>query len=101
MRKPEPLYKTWRQYLEENPLPKTPRVRPAAHLVMGDQDYLEQLDRAYQLFHALPESDPRSVRQQSHFHCVYGSSGVTKQAGYGNLNFVIHMNFFIFPWHRW
>lgn len=92
MRKPEPQFQTWQQYLEENPLPRRLRVRPAAHLVADNVTYVRQLDRAYRLVRALPESDPRSLFQQNNFHCMYGDDGAIHQAGRPDLGYLIHRN---------
>lgn len=96
MRKPEPVYKTWTQYMAEHypgGLPR--RVRPAAHLVAGNQTYLRQLDRAHRLLRALRESDPRSWTQLSNFHCMYGAYGAARQAGRLDLVYSIHSSWLV------
>ncbi|CAM6125449.1 unnamed protein product [Calypogeia fissa] len=81
------------------PAPATLRVRPAVQC--ANSTYLWQLNRAYSLMRALPDSDPRSLLQQSNIHCAY-CGGAFLQSGSTSSNEAIdiHYSWLFFPWHR-
>lgn len=73
------------------------RVRPAAHAV--DDEYIAKFSRALQLMKALPDSDPRSFKQQANVHCAY-CDGAYHQVGFPNLDVQVHNSWLFFPFHR-
>ncbi|XP_021726627.1 polyphenol oxidase, chloroplastic-like [Chenopodium quinoa] len=73
------------------------RTRPAAHLVDGK--YLEKYSKALALMKALPDSDPRSFKQQANIHCAYCNDGY-HQVGLPDLDFQVHGSWLFFPFHR-
>ncbi|KMT04306.1 hypothetical protein BVRB_8g183810 [Beta vulgaris subsp. vulgaris] len=77
--------------------PKQLRLRPAAHLV--DDKYLAKYSKALALMKALPDSDPRSFKQQADVHCAYCNGGY-HQVGLPNLEFQVHGSWLFFPFHR-
>uniref|UniRef100_A0A6V7QVN0 Tyrosinase copper-binding domain-containing protein n=1 Tax=Ananas comosus var. bracteatus TaxID=296719 RepID=A0A6V7QVN0_ANACO len=80
------------------PPPTDPlRVRPAAHLV--DADYLAMYKKAVELMKALPDSDPRSFKQQANVHCAY-CNGAYDQLGHPGVELQVHNSWLFFPWHR-
>ncbi|XP_047309494.1 polyphenol oxidase, chloroplastic-like [Impatiens glandulifera] len=74
------------------------RVRPAAHL--ADADYIAKYTKALNLMKALPDSDPRSFKQQSNVHCAY-CDGAYQQVGFPNLELQVHDSWLFMPFHRW
>lgn len=78
--------------------PRTLRIRPAAHL--ADEAYIAKFNRALQLMRALPDTDPRSFKQQANVHCAY-CDGAYDQAGLPNLEFQVHNSWLFFPFHRY
>ncbi|XP_010686564.3 polyphenol oxidase, chloroplastic [Beta vulgaris subsp. vulgaris] len=77
--------------------PKQLRLRPAAHLV--DEQYLAKYSRALALMKALPDSDPRSFKNQANVHCAYCNGGY-HQVGLPNIEFQVHGSWLFFPFHR-
>lgn len=73
------------------------RVRPAAHLV--NKDYVDKFNKAIELMKALPDSDPRSFRQQANIHCAY-CDGAYDQVGFPDLELQVHDSWLFFPFHR-
>ncbi|KNA07032.1 hypothetical protein SOVF_175630 [Spinacia oleracea] len=73
------------------------RVRPAAHL--ADDAYLAKYAKALALMKALPDSDPRSFKNQANVHCAYCNGGY-HQVGLPNLDFQVHGSWLFFPFHR-
>lgn len=73
------------------------RVRPAAHAV--DEEYIAKFSRALQLMKALPDTDPRSFKQQANVHCAY-CDGAYHQVGFPNLDVQVHNSWLFFPFHR-
>lgn len=55
--------------------------------------------RAVALMKALPESDPRSFRQQANIHCAY-CTGAYRQVGHPELRVQVHLSWLFFPFHR-
>ncbi|GER36493.1 polyphenol oxidase [Striga asiatica] len=49
---------------------------------------------------ALPDSDPRSFRQQANVHCAY-CDGAYDQTNLPDLELQVHNSWLFFPWHRW
>lgn len=83
-----------RQFEFETHLPM--RVRPAAHLV--SKDYIKKLEKAYKLMRALPDSDPRSLKNQMNLHCLYCDNALYFPGHKYPLE--IHSGWFFLPWHR-
>ncbi|CAI9109153.1 OLC1v1008918C1 [Oldenlandia corymbosa var. corymbosa] len=81
----------------EAPSFSTIRVRPAAHLVDGN--YIAKYNRAVQLMKALPETDPRSFKNQANVHCAY-CDGAYDQAGFPNRELQVHFSWLFLPFHR-
>lgn len=82
-------------------LPASPgklRVRPPAHAV--DSAYTAKFKRAFELMKALPDSDPRSFKQQASIHCAY-CDGAYEQIGFPDLDIQVHNSWLFFPFHRW
>lgn len=79
------------------PVPNAMRVRPAAHL--ADPDYIAKFNKALQLMKDLPDSDPRSFKQQAAIHCAY-CDGAYHQVGFPNLDLQVHGGWLFFPFHR-
>ncbi|KAG5561581.1 hypothetical protein RHGRI_004584 [Rhododendron griersonianum] len=80
------------------PVPNAMRVRPAAHL--ADTNYVAKFNKALQLMRDLPDSDPRSFKQQAAIHCAY-CDGAYHQVGFPNLDLQVHGGWLFFPFHRW
>jgi polyphenol oxidase len=74
------------------------RVRPAAHL--ADEAYIAKFNKALQLMRDLPDSDPRSFKQQASIHCAY-CDGAYHQVGFPDLDLQVHDSWLFFPFHRW
>ncbi len=79
------------------------RTRPAAHL--SDDAYIAKYQRAYRLLKAIPDSDPRSWKNQSKLHCAYCNAAfnfdVLKSSGRSStMRFEFHYGWMFFPWHR-
>jgi polyphenol oxidase len=72
------------------------RVRRAAHLL--DEEYIAKLERGVRLQRELPDSDPRSWRNQMNLHCLYCDNGLY----YPNQTWPleIHGGWLFLPWHR-
>lgn len=79
------------------PVPNAMRVRPAAHL--ADANYVAKFNKALQLMRDLPDSDPRSFKQQAAIHCAY-CDGAYHQVGFPNLDLQVHGGWLFFPFHR-
>lgn len=79
------------------PASSATRVRPA--IQCADKEYVAKLAKAYELMRALPDSDPRSMTQQSNLHCAY-CGGAFIAPGSNNTGIDIHFSWFFFPWHR-
>lgn len=77
---------------------KTLRIRPAAHLV--DEAYLAKFNRAVKLMKDLPDTDPRSFKQQANVHCAY-CDGAYDQVGFPNLELQVHSSWLFLPFHRY
>ncbi|KAL3519695.1 hypothetical protein ACH5RR_017844 [Cinchona calisaya] len=75
----------------------TLRVRPATQLV--DNAYLAKFNKAVQLMKALPDTDPRSFKQQANVHCAY-CDGAYDQLGFPNLELQVHASWLFLPFHR-
>lgn len=73
------------------------RVRPAAHAV--DDEYIAKYKKALELMKALPDSDPRSFKQQANVHCAY-CNGAYHQVGFPNLEYQVHNSWLFLPFHR-
>ncbi|GMN50855.1 hypothetical protein TIFTF001_020012 [Ficus carica] len=80
------------------PPPSRVRVRPPAHAV--DNAYIAKFNRAVQLMRALPDSDPRSFKQQANIHCAY-CDGAYEQVGFPDLDIQVHSSWLFLPFHRW
>ncbi|KAJ8761620.1 hypothetical protein K2173_004396 [Erythroxylum novogranatense] len=74
------------------------RIRPAAHLV--DDAYIAKFSKAMDLMKALPDSDPRSFKQQANVHCAY-CDGAYHQVGFSDLDLQVHNSWLFFPFHRY
>ena len=74
------------------------RVRPAAHL--ADKKYIAKFERAIKLMKELPDSDPRSFKQQADIHCAY-CNGAYEQVGFPDLDLQVHNSWIFFPFHRY
>ncbi|KAK1303121.1 hypothetical protein QJS10_CPB11g01351 [Acorus calamus] len=82
------------------PPPWSPlRLRPAAHLITDDKNYLEKFKLAISRMKALPDSDPRSFKNQANVHCAY-CNGAYDQVGFPDLELQVHESWLFFPWHR-
>ncbi|KAL5575477.1 hypothetical protein UlMin_017176 [Ulmus minor] len=79
------------------PPPSKLRVRPPAHAL--DPAYLKKFNRAMALMKALPDSDPRSFKNQANIHCAY-CNGAYDQVGFPDLDLQVHENWLFFPFHR-
>ncbi|KAL2931937.1 (+)-larreatricin hydroxylase chloroplastic, partial [Bienertia sinuspersici] len=77
--------------------PRKVNIRPAAHLV--NNDYIQKYWKALALMKALPDSDPRSFKQQADVHCAYCNGGY-HQVGLPDLDYQIHASWLFFPFHR-
>ncbi|KAI3929398.1 hypothetical protein MKW92_013429 [Papaver armeniacum] len=76
------------------------RVRPAAHLV--DEAYIAKINKAYALMRALPDDDPRSLKNQSNLHCAYCDAAFNQTlAGFPNLEIQVHSSWLFYPFHRY
>ncbi|GMN50856.1 hypothetical protein TIFTF001_020011 [Ficus carica] len=80
------------------PPPGRVRVRPPAHAV--DDAYIAKFNRAVELMKALPDTDPRSFKQQANVHCAY-CDGAYEQVGFPNVDIQVHNSWLFFPFHRW
>ncbi|KAL5575481.1 hypothetical protein UlMin_017180 [Ulmus minor] len=80
------------------PPPSKLRVRPPAHAL--DPAYLKKFNRALALMKALPDSDPRSFKNQANVHCAY-CNGAYDQVGFPDLDLQVHNNWLFFPFHRY
>ncbi|KAK1303914.1 hypothetical protein QJS10_CPB11g01353 [Acorus calamus] len=74
------------------------RLRPAAHLIT-DKAYLDKFALAISRMKALPDSDPRSFKNQANVHCAY-CDGAYDQVGFPDLELQVHNSWLFFPWHR-
>lgn len=72
------------------------RVRRPAHLL--DEEYIAKLELGVALQKALPDTDPRSFRNQMKLHCLYCNNGIY----YPNMSWPmeIHGGWHFLPWHR-
>ncbi|KAK1303122.1 hypothetical protein QJS10_CPB11g01350 [Acorus calamus] len=81
------------------PPPGSPcRIRPAAHLIT-DKKYLDKFKLAISRMKALPDSDPRSFKNQANVHCAY-CEGSYHQVGFPDLKLQVHNSWLFLPWHR-
>ncbi|KAI4299338.1 hypothetical protein L6164_032807 [Bauhinia variegata] len=80
------------------------RVRQPAHEVVKDPEFIRKLERAIQAMKDLPDSDPRSFKQQAKVHCAY-CSGAYPQLPWiysaADNPLQIHYGWLFFPFHRW
>ncbi|KAH8946526.1 hypothetical protein BDL97_12G100000 [Sphagnum fallax] len=78
------------------------RTRPAAHLL--DDAYIAKYQRAYRLLRVLPDSDPRSWKNQAKLHCAYCNAAfnfdVLTSSGSSTMRFEVHYGWMFLPWHR-
>lgn len=73
------------------------RTRRPAHLL--DEAYKKQLVKGYELLRSLPDTDPRSLRNQQRLHCLYCDNALY----YPNVTawpLEIHNGWLFMPWHR-
>ncbi|KAI3838512.1 hypothetical protein MKX03_014014 [Papaver bracteatum] len=82
------------------PSKSTPlRIRPAAHLV--NDAYIAKYNKAYALMRALPDDDPRSLKQQANVHCAYCNFAYDQTlSGFPKMNIQVHNSWLFFPFHR-
>jgi polyphenol oxidase len=88
-------------YVFDRKLPM--RTRPAAHLL--DDAYIAKYQRAYRLLRALPDSDPRSWKNQAKLHCAYCNAAfnfdvLTSSGRNSTMRFEVHFGWMFLPWHR-
>eukprot|EP00249_Psilotum_nudum_P012391 c23753_g1_i1 orf=185-1750(+) len=72
------------------------RVRRPVHRL--DAEFVEKLNRGYELMKALPPEDPRSFYQQANIHCAYCDESYIQSNG---KPFQAHESWLFFPFHRW
>ncbi|KAL5972391.1 hypothetical protein ACLOJK_041645 [Asimina triloba] len=72
------------------------RIRKPAHLLQDEE--VEKYNEAYRLMRALPDDDPRSLKQQADVHCQY-CNGAYYQTDTTTV-LQVHYNWFFLPWHR-
>lgn len=72
------------------------RLRRPAHLL--DEEYIAKYERAVALQKALPDTDPRSFRNQQRLHCLYCDNGIYYPNSTWPLE--IHGGWHFLPWHR-
>lgn len=72
------------------------RIRRPAHLL--DEAYIAKLERGVQLQRDLPDTDPRSFRNQQKLHCLYCDNGIYYPNSSWPLE--IHGGWHFLPWHR-
>ncbi|KAI4299345.1 hypothetical protein L6164_032813 [Bauhinia variegata] len=80
------------------------RVRKPVHEVAKDPEYVRKLERAIQALKDLPESDPRSFKQQGNVHCTYCSGAYPQipwSSSAADNPLQIHYGWLFFPFHRW
>ncbi|KAL3684083.1 hypothetical protein R1sor_002105 [Riccia sorocarpa] len=75
------------------------RIRRALQCLDEEEleEYRDKLETAYRILNALPDDDPRSLKNQAAFHCANGA-GTIDNAG---VPFDIHFGWLFHPWHRW
>lgn len=80
----------------EFPKDQPTRIRkPAQHL---DKAYVKKLEKAYKILRELPDSDPRSLKNQMNLHCLYCDNGLYFPGHKYPLE--VHNGWFFLPWHR-
>ncbi|KAK1324323.1 hypothetical protein QJS10_CPA01g00882 [Acorus calamus] len=89
-----------------SPSPSSPfRLRRAAHLIT-DKDYLDKFKLAIFRMKNLPDSDPRSFKNQANVHCAY-CDGAYDQVGFPDLELqrilgkLIEDDSFAIPFWNW
>ncbi|KAL5576780.1 hypothetical protein UlMin_018479 [Ulmus minor] len=83
------------------PIPPTKlRVRQPAHAV--SEEYIEKYKTAVQLMKDLPDSDPRSFKNQANVHCAYCEGSYDQLLAQDKkFEFQVHHSWLFFPFHRW
>ncbi|KAK9077428.1 hypothetical protein SSX86_005765 [Deinandra increscens subsp. villosa] len=78
------------------------RIRPAAHGVDPDSDYLAKYKAAIAAMKALPDDHPHSWKQQGKVHCAYCNGAYNQEMnGRPDLTLQVHGSSLFFPFHRW
>lgn len=73
------------------------KVRKPAQKV--DAAYIKKYNKAYELMRALPDTDPRSFKQQADVHCAF-CNGAYPSPQNSSAELQIHFSYIFFPWHR-
>ncbi|CAM6097960.1 unnamed protein product [Calypogeia fissa] len=81
------------------PPPLSTEIRVRKALQCTDEDYGVKLKRAYALMRALPNDDPRSLRQQAEIHCGYCGGSMRDVESHSMID--VHKSWFFLPYHRW
>ena len=77
---------------------KVLKVRKRANAL--EPAYVEKYNEAYRRMRALPDTDPRSFKQQADVHCAF-CNGAYYSAQVTDKLLQIHFNYLFFPWHRY
>ena len=73
-------------------------VRHPAHRV--SENYIAKYNKAYELMKALPDTDPRSFKVQTHLHCAFCNGAYRQGGAGGDTPLQVHFSWLFLPWHR-
>ena len=92
-----PPHKVVQFSLDAYKLAKT-HVRHPAHRV--SENYIAKYNKAYELMKALPDTDPRSFKVQTHLHCAFCNGAYRQGGAGGDTPLQVHFSWLFLPWHR-